>query len=230
MKNFKLLIVAFLLVKINLGAYYSQFEQDKFVNELIFKNKKNGVFIDIGAHNGVSFNNSYFFEKNLEWTGICIEPIPEIYNLLVKKRNCKCINGCISNTKGIMPFYRIQGPPGSEMLSGLVDKYDNRHKQRIYDDILVKGGTGSVINVECFLLNDILAINNIHHVDLLSIDTEGGELDILRSIDFSKYVFDVIVVENNYHDPNFSRFLSSKNYSLVKRLVCDEIYIRKELL
>ena len=52
-------------------GYKSQFGQDKFLNENIFKNKRNGVFIDIGAHDGITYSNSYVFEKQLDWTGIC---------------------------------------------------------------------------------------------------------------------------------------------------------------
>lgn len=41
--------------------YYSQYNQDKFLNEVVFNNKKKGFFIDIGAHDGVSYSNSLFF-------------------------------------------------------------------------------------------------------------------------------------------------------------------------
>lgn len=41
--------------------YFSQFKQDEYVNTHFFKNKPNGIFLDIGAHDGVSFNNSVFF-------------------------------------------------------------------------------------------------------------------------------------------------------------------------
>ena len=56
--------------------YYSQFKQDQFLNEVLFNNKKNGFFIDIGAHDGVTISNTLFFEKQNDWKGICIEPNP----------------------------------------------------------------------------------------------------------------------------------------------------------
>lgn len=54
------------------------------MNERFFKNLKNGVFFDIGAHDGVSLSNTYFFEKELGWSGICLEPIPEVFERLKK--------------------------------------------------------------------------------------------------------------------------------------------------
>ena len=61
-------------------------------------------------------------------------------------------------------------------------------------------------------------------IDYLSIDTEGGELNILQSIDFDKVTIYIIDVENNYNDPNFKLFLESKGYRLVAHLEFDEIY------
>src|SRR3972149_7086762 len=74
--------------------YYSQYQQDKWLYENIFKNNTNGFFVDIGASDGIKFSNTYFFEKMLGWNGVCVEPLPDIYKRLIKNRNCICINGC----------------------------------------------------------------------------------------------------------------------------------------
>ena len=38
--------------------YYSQDNQDKYLETNIFKGFKNGFFVDVGAHNGKSINNT----------------------------------------------------------------------------------------------------------------------------------------------------------------------------
>ena len=43
--------------------YYGRFCQDKFVNDHFFHNKKNGVFVDIGAYDGVESSNTLFSKK-----------------------------------------------------------------------------------------------------------------------------------------------------------------------
>ena len=73
-------------------TYYSQHNQDQFLNEHIFNNKKEGVFLDIGAYDGIEGSNSYFFEKELGWKGICFEPIPKLYQRLKENRKCISIN------------------------------------------------------------------------------------------------------------------------------------------
>lgn len=43
--------------------YYSQYQQDEYLENNIFKEYKYGFFMDIGAHDGISFNNTLYFEK-----------------------------------------------------------------------------------------------------------------------------------------------------------------------
>lgn len=43
--------------------FYSQYNQDEFLEKNVFKGFKNGCFIDVGAHNGISINNTLYFEK-----------------------------------------------------------------------------------------------------------------------------------------------------------------------
>jgi hypothetical protein len=59
---------------------YSQCEEDIFLNENIFKNKTNGVYIELGALDGILYSNTKFFEDTLNWSGILIEPHPEKNN------------------------------------------------------------------------------------------------------------------------------------------------------
>ena len=54
--------------------FYSQCGQDRFLNDNIFKGFKNGTFVDVGAHDGRTFNNTLFFEQLHGWSGINIEP------------------------------------------------------------------------------------------------------------------------------------------------------------
>ncbi len=204
------------------GAFYSQCGQDAFVYENYFKNYTNGVFVDIGAHSGVVISNSYFFEKELNWSGICIEPIPELFRELKMNRNCICVEGCISDAIGTKQFVRF--PEGVDWFSGLKDKFEPGRLEVLYAHGLT---SYEVIDVNCYLLNDILAENKISHINFLSIDTEGGELDILKTIDFSKFTIDVIAVEDNYNDINLSNFLVGKGFRLTKRLDQDLIFVRR---
>lgn len=206
--------------------YFSQIGQDKYTNEKIFRNIKNGFFVDIGAHDGISFSNSYFFEKYNNWNGICVEPMPEVYDLLKKNRKCICIKGAISTEEGDQDFLRLRGP--TEMHSGLINEYDVRHKEILNNLMEKSGGSSKIIKVKTVPLQSILDTHNVTHIDLLSIDTEGAELAVLQSIDFKKVMIECIIVENNFQEKNVEDFLTLKGYKLVEKLKWDDIFLHIE--
>lgn len=206
--------------------YTSQIGQDRILNEQFFNNKRNGIFIDIGAHDGVSHSNTYFFEKELGWSGICFEPLPIIFKQLAHNRTCICINACVSKTEGFLKFFAVEGY--SEMLSGLVNTYDPRHLERLQKEIAIYGGKYSIIEVPSVQLNKILEKNKINRIDLLSIDTEGSEFEILQSIDFNSLSIWAITVENNYENPEIRNLLTSKGFTFITYIgKQDEIYINE---
>jgi hypothetical protein len=72
-------------------TFYSQYKQDWFLENHIFKGFKNGYFVDVGAHDGKHINNTLYFEENHNWSGINVEPIKEVYDKLIENRP-KCLN------------------------------------------------------------------------------------------------------------------------------------------
>lgn len=214
----------FLLGFLSLNAfeYTSQFGQDKFVHETFFAHKKGGVYVDIGAHDGKTGSNTYFFEKELKWFGICFEPLPHLFKKLQECRDCICINACVSSIQGVLPFLHVDSV--DEMLSGLCGTYDSRALSAVMSDMERFGGEFKILQLPCVRLGSILEQYDITYIDFLSLDTEGCELEILKTIDFEKITIHVITVENNYGQAHIKNFLESKNYCLVTRLGVDEVY------
>jgi FkbM family methyltransferase len=207
--------------------YYSQFKQDQFLNEVLFNNKKNGFFIDIGAHDGVTISNTLFFEKQNEWKGICIEPNPKVFAKLDQNRKSLNLNVCIGNENGIVKFTQIDGY--SEMLSGISGKFDQRHEARIDKEIAAKGGQKNEIDIPMITLD---SIDNIAatKIDFISIDTEGNEFEIIKAIDFKTLDITAFVIENNYGDNRIKEYLAQFNYQLLHKLDCDEVFMRADTI
>lgn len=203
-------------------GYYSQHGQDKYVHETFFQDKDDGIFVEIGAYDGITISNTYFFEKQLGWEGICIEPHPDSFQALKANCNCICIKGAIGGVRGVAEFCAIIGGP--MVLSGIVSHYDPRHVERINREVRESNSTTKLIEVEVYPLVDLLNAYGIYHIDFLSIDTEGGELEILKAIDFNSVAIEVITVENNYGTPDIESFLTFIGYTKVKVLGCDELY------
>jgi len=207
-------------------SYSSQLGQDRYLNENYFKNKTNGVFVDVGAHDGNTYSNSKFFEE-LGWTGLCIEPIPSIFNKLKDSRKCICENYAISDTEGENEFLLVHGY--AEMLSGLAKEYDPMHLDRIKGEINHYGGSKELIKINTLKLQTLLDKHNITKIDFLSIDTEGNELKVLKSVNFNKTNIFAIAIENNYKDKSINEFLSTVGFKYITNLDVDEIYINNNL-
>jgi FkbM family methyltransferase len=213
--------------KADLGASmqsFSQHGQDAFVYETFFKSRDGqGYFVDVGAYDGVTFSNSLFFERHLGWSGICIEPLPAAFEKLRGSRTAICLNCAVADRDGKGEFVDVDMPNYGKMYSGLRAEYDPRHVQ-----ILNAYMTGArLIEVPLRRLADILDENGVRTIDYMSIDTEGGELKILKSIDLKSYDVRVISVENNYEDPAVSDHLLGLGYRLIKTFAgFDELYAK----
>jgi FkbM family methyltransferase len=203
---------------------YSQFGQDTYCFNHFFKGYSGGTFLEIGADDGIDKSNTLFFE-NIGWNGLCIEPSPLRFRQLRENRRCGCENLAISDREKTEKFMDIAGY--GKGLSGIVAKYDPRHLKRIQKELEHPQNNGyRIIDVECMSINALLEKHRMLSIDFCSIDTEGGELEILRSIDSKRYRFDVICVENNYESTGIRDFMASVGFDRVARLNIDEVYKR----
>lgn len=198
-------------------TFYSQCGQDEFLETNVFKGFKNGVFMDIGAHDGISINNTLFFEKEHQWTGVNVEANKKVYDrLCVNRPTCTNLHCAASSTDGTVRFVQNEGY--TEMLSGIVDNLDQRHVARIVREIKAMGGSSNTVSVPSKRIETICDEHNIKHIHYLSIDVEGGEFDVIKSINFDKVFIDVIDFENNYNDVSapIVNYLISKGYCMLK--------------
>jgi len=193
--------------------FYSQDKQDEFLEKTVFKGFKKGVFMDIGAHDGVSLNNTLYFEKYNDWTGYNVEPIKEVYDKLVVNRpNCVNINCAVCNKDGEAEFLNNIGY--TEMISGLKDNFDVRHLSRLEHENQQFDAETKIITVMTKRLETIFDRYNIRNINYLSIDVEGAEFEVIKSINFEKVHIDVIGFENNYSDVSVPivKYLEDKGY------------------
>jgi FkbM family methyltransferase len=178
--------------------------------------------VDIGANDGLTFSNTYFFEKK-GWQGLCVEPLPEVFKKLRVNRHCACICGAISpKNQEYTKFLHVTGK--SEMLSGVLAEYRKEHLQRIDREINTNEGTKEILEVKNYSFNE--AVTN-HNIDYLSLDTEGSEFSILENIDFAKFTIKVISIENDYDNQKIYNFLKNLGFIYLKTIGSDELYINK---
>lgn len=205
-------------------TFYSQCSQDKILNEKIFKNNKNGFYVDIGANHPTRFSNTYFYEKKLNWNGICIEPQEKFYKLLEKERNCILIKHGVYNKKTTLEFCTaISG------LTGIMETYDPRHINRIKRESNKNNLEDTIVKLDVDTLENVFDKYNIKIVDYMSLDTEGSEYEVLQGINYDKVKINVIDLEDNYPNSTKSKliddFLKEKNFKYIGNIEFDRIYL-----
>jgi hypothetical protein len=217
---------------LNLSA--SQFAQDLFVISELKKRTIPNYFVEFGAASGQQLSNTYLLEKHFNWKGILSEPAKIWHETLRKNRGCIIDTRCVFSftgkqieffeTKSLKDDIKKSGPELSS-LKIFHDSGDWATNVRMNNSVEYL--------VETVCLNDLLSQNGApFHIGYLSIDTEGGEFEILESLNFDKYKIEIISVEHNGNIKNRNsifNLLYNKNYSRVLEdsFGADDIYVLK---
>lgn len=196
--------------------------QDLLIEQLV-RHKRNGVFVDIGANDGLTISNTCYLEKKLGWTGVAVEPLPSVFEKLKANRSCHLVNGCVSTQSGKANLIEMVGAPN--MLSTLEANNKGLTARRLRNNRRRHKSEARTIEVDCYSFSSLVEKFGIKEIDFLSVDTEGGELEILKSIDYDKYPISAISVENNYYTDSIKNFLESQGYIYVGTFKVDEVYL-----
>src|SRR3990167_2939256 len=154
--------------------FYGQDNIDKWlVDNLILPDK--GVIVDVGAGDGINMSNSKHFEDK-GWKAICIDADPRVAKALKKNRK-HGYSALVSTKKEKQTFYMSNNTPD---ISGIIKTDGNKDK------------TTELLPVT---LESILLKEKIGKIDILSIDTEGSEIDAFKSMCWEKHKPRYLVIE-----------------------------------
>ena len=208
--------------------YYSQCQEDIFLNENIFKNKTNGVYIELGALDGVLYSNTKFFEDTLNWTGILIEPHPDKFILLQQNRpNNFLFNDLVScHTEPLDFRYFVHDHAA---VSGVENTLSQHHFDVYFEsnNEYNKSLEQNKISIKPRTLTEIVKETKLTYIDLLSLDVEGHEFEVLQSWDFSIPI-DIVLIETLGVQPEKDELcreiLMKNNYQFVSKYKHNEIF------
>ncbi len=211
-------------------TYYSQCLEDKFINENYFKNKKNGIYLELGALDGILYSNTKYFEDEHNWSGILIEPHPIKFQLLIKNRpNNFCFNELISNIS--TPLHFLYFTEQLTQVSGVVNSLSQHHYDAYFNNNKFIDIPKNTVELIPTSLSKIINDTGIKHIDFLSLDVEGHEYEVLLSYNFDIQI-DVILIEMLGVQPdkdNLCRnILINNGYIFDQKYKHNEIYVSKK--
>lgn len=195
---------------------YSQEGEDLILSRFL-ENKKEGFYVDIGAHHPRRFSNTYNFYKK-GWSGINIDALPgmmDIFNL-ERPRDINLEMG-VSKEKGELLYYIFNEPALNTFSKIEAEKKDGLRNYKIIEKR----------KVFTYPLKEILDkyLKGGEKIDFMSIDVEGLDFEVIESNDWEKYRPSLLLVEEleKYTlaelplKSNLYKFLVANKYELVAK-------------
>lgn len=180
--------------------------------------KQNGTYVELGALDGVLASNTFWFERALGWHGLLIEPSAKAHQRLVENRGGaqnNVIRHAVVCPAGQTVEYLEPARVQDVATAGIATAVPEGNKRYAHMR------TARRRPMACVPLNELLLSAQLRHVDFFSLDVEGAELTVLKTIDWDATTFGVLMVEldgkNSAKDDEVRSLLSARGYSRVER-------------
>jgi len=212
------------------SKFYAEFETDRFVREQIFPDfSYKGIIVEVGGATPNYLSMSKHF-KDTGWRCIVVEPNPEFVKLQRAAGNfvveCACSNENIESS----PFQVVNWTniPVSQAKQISEHSFSSLHVKKEYLD---KHGLKSIndlshrtIQVKVRTLNSILEELNLSRIDILSIDTEGWELEVMQGLNIKKYSPEIVILENYLCSRDYDTYMQANEYKILTKCGHNTIY------
>jgi len=194
-----------------------------------YLNYRDGFYVELGANDGVAQSNTRYFEKEMGWRGVLVEPTPHNYLLCLLNRSprnkffCRaCVSFAYRERFVEIAFSNLMSSPmGLE--SDIADPLAHAKKGLTF---LQEGAEVFTFGALAEPLSGILdSAQAPFRIDFLSLDVEGAELEVLKGVDHRRHRFRYICVECRDID-RLSGYLIQHRYEMVEPLSAHDYLFR----
>jgi FkbM family methyltransferase len=183
---------------------------EEIIIQWILKDIKNGFFVDVGCHHPYKISNT--FKLYLEgWRGISIDANEKVIRKFkIARPEDISILAAVSDEEKEVTFYQFKESEVNTIDEKILAEWKDRWN--------LVGETKMKTQTLTKILDDNITIKK--PIDLLTIDVEGNDFNVLKSLDFTKYRPKLIVVElhnfnlSNITDNEIYQYLKTKDYEL----------------
>lgn len=184
-------------------------ENEKAQVAEFFAGLDRGFFVEVGANEPIKRSQTWHLEQQ-GWTGILVEPQPQLAEELRAKRSASVWNvacGCPDDPE--------------ELNLHLAGGHSTFLRNEVCPEDLYVGE----ISVPLRTLDSILTQEAVTHIDFLSIDVEGYEINVLGGFDIRRYRPTLVLLEDHVLSLKLHRHMLTANYKLVRRTGLNNWYI-----
>lgn len=211
-----------LLLKLNGEVYFGQNKEDLVLAKYLTERK--GAYVDIGAGWPIRGSNTFYFYKK-GWVGHTIDPIKSNMKLhkLFRPRDCH-IQALIGDVRRVVDFY-------------IFDPYEYSTSNPEVVNSVEKLGQARLVKIQKLKmrrLDELQIYASPFQPTLLSIDVEGNDLEVLKSINWNEYLPRVICIEilsdGSDSAGEILDFLQNLDYAPVSRVSVSRIFVHSSYL
>ena len=177
--------------------------------------KREGFFIEVGANDPSGGSQTWLLEQN-GWRGILVEPLSGLYGKLVSARPRSKVwqAACSGPDKCGTAVLHVASHDGFSTLQPQGDSQGVEFNR--------------TETVQVVTLDDILEKEGNPRVDFVSIDVEGGEVEVLRGFSLERHQPALVLIEDGVRNLDKHRAMTARGYKLVKRTVLNNWYVPRE--
>lgn len=209
---------------------YSQTGEDRIIHALLAKYKgpygeEKGFYVDVGCNHPTKFSNTFELYKR-GWRGITVDANQTLMNQHRQQRPADTsICAAVSDSEKEAIFTHFKDSLVSSMSAEHIEVWGKKREVDTQE---------SVITVT---LNTVLEQTNAPQAfDLLSIDVEGHDFEVLKSINIDVFQPQLIVIE--MHDFQISRceasdiynYLTARGYRMAGYVTMNGFFMRNEVV
>jgi len=212
-----------------LHKYQSYFfcQNDLDLKLMKYIKKRNGKYLEIGAFDGLVGSVSLRLEKNLNWSGVLIEPQSDKFKKLKRFRGRKniCINSACTDSEYPKKI-ELSKHGRMSFINNNLKKININKKQhkKVAQKLLL--GDDSIESCPNNTLTNLLINNKVFNLDLAIIDVEGSESLLLAGLNLKKININFICIET-YNFGVINKTLMKNSYQLINKL-SDHDYLYKK--
>jgi FkbM family methyltransferase len=174
-----------------------------------------GYFVEVGANHPENGSQTFGLEQS-GWTGILIEPQPELADALRRRRSAQVFaEACTSRRNA-----------GSRMTLHLAGGHSSFDRNLNLAEVKPHGA----VDVPTRTLDEILIAAGAQKVDFISIDVEGHELDVLDGFDLERWRPGLVLIEDLLLHLRLHRYLMRRNYRWFRRTGINNWYVPADKL
>jgi FkbM family methyltransferase len=163
-------------------GHYSEREEEWLIRDY-FQDRRDGVFVDVGANHYQRASKTYYLESKLGWSGLAIEPQREFAADYAKYR---------PRTK-FFPFF-VSDVSNETARLHILEKMSMVASSE-KDFVKKFGDPAEVREVPTITLTDLLDAEGVRRVDFLSMDIELHEPRALKGFDIERFRPSLVCIE-----------------------------------